>query len=105
MIEVKNVSKWYGNLQALNDISFSIDESEIVGFLGPNGAGKTTAMRIITGYFLPNNGSVRIGEYMMDVEPKKAKALLGYLPENPPLYPEMPVADYLKFVALVETFF
>ncbi len=99
MIEVKNVSKWYGNFQALKDISFSISESEIVGFLGPNGAGKTTAMRVITGYFLPNTGSVKIGNYMMDEEPKKAKALLGYLPENPPLYPEMPVVDYLKFVA------
>lgn len=101
MIEVTNVSKWYGNLQALKNISFSIKESEIVGFLGPNGAGKTTAMRVITGYFLPNTGTVKIGDYFMDEEPKKAKALLGYLPENPPLYPEMPVSDYLKFVAML----
>lgn len=101
MIEVTNVSKWYGNLQALKNISFSIKESEIVGFLGPNGAGKTTAMRVITGYFLPNTGTVKIGDYLMDEEPKKAKALLGYLPENPPLYPEMPVSDYLKFVAML----
>ncbi|MFN3411074.1 MAG: ABC transporter ATP-binding protein [Exilispira sp.] len=99
MIEVTNVSKWYGNLQALKNISFSIKESEIVGFLGPNGAGKTTAMRVITGYFLPNTGDVKIGDYSMEDEPKKAKALLGYLPENPPLYPEMPVVDYLNFVA------
>lgn len=99
MIEVTNVSKWYGDLQALKNISFSIKESEIVGFLGPNGAGKTTAMRVITGYFLPNTGDVKIGDYSMEDEPKKAKALLGYLPENPPLYPEMPVVDYLKFVA------
>ncbi len=99
MIEVKNVSKWYGTFQALKNISFSINESEIVGFLGPNGAGKTTAMRIITGYFLPNTGKVKIGDYFMDEEPKKAKSLLGYLPENPPLYPEMPVVDYLKFIA------
>ncbi len=99
MIEIKNVSKWYGDLQALKNISFSINENEIVGFLGPNGAGKTTAMRVLTGYFLPNTGSVKIGDYLMDEEPKKAKALLGYLPENPPLYPEMPVNDYLKFVA------
>lgn len=99
MIEVKNVSKWYGNLQALKDISFSIKENEIVGFLGPNGAGKTTAMRVITGYFLPNTGNVKIGDFYMDESPKEAKTLLGYLPENPPLYPEMPVSDYLKFIA------
>ncbi|MBP7029678.1 MAG: ATP-binding cassette domain-containing protein [Spirochaetes bacterium] len=99
MIEVRDVSKWYGNFQALKDISFSINEGEIVGFLGPNGAGKTTAMRIITGYFLPNTGTISINGISMEENPAEAKKLLGYLPEIPPLYPEMPVNEYLKFVA------
>ncbi|HNV44301.1 MAG TPA: ATP-binding cassette domain-containing protein [Exilispira sp.] len=69
MIEVRDVSKWYGNFQALKDISFSINEGEIVGFLGPNGAGKTTAMRIITGYFLPNTGTISINGISMEENP------------------------------------
>jgi len=77
-------------------------KEKLLVFLGPNGAGKTTTMRIITGYFLPTSGDVFIGEHNIEEEPDVAKALIGYLPENPPLYPEMPVNDYLKFVGLLK---
>jgi|YNPMSStandDraft_1061717.scaffolds.fasta_scaffold00043_61 ABC-2 type transport system ATP-binding protein len=102
MIKVINVTKEYGKFKAVDNISFEMEKGEIVGFLGPNGAGKTTTMRIITGYFLPTSGDVFIGEHNIEEEPDVAKALIGYLPENPPLYPEMPVNDYLKFVGLLK---
>lgn len=102
MIKLVNVTKDYGKFRAVEDISFEINKGEIVGFLGPNGAGKTTTMRIITGYFLPTSGEVYIGNYNMEESPDMAKSLIGYLPENPPLYPEMPVEDYLRFVGLLK---
>jgi len=94
MIELKNVSKFYGDFQALKDISFLITKGEIIGFLGPNGAGKTTTMRIITDYFPPSSGSVRI----KGLPPSQAKKFVGYMPESNPLYPDMFVEDYLRFV-------
>ncbi|MCX8059281.1 MAG: ABC transporter ATP-binding protein [Spirochaetes bacterium] len=102
MIKLVNVTKEYGKFKAVDKISFEIKKGEIVGFLGPNGAGKTTTMRVITGYFLPTSGEVYISNYNIEEEPDVAKSLIGYLPENPPLYPEMPVNDYLKFVGLIK---
>lgn len=98
MIEVKNIVKKYGDKYAVNDISFSIGSGEIVGFLGPNGAGKSTTMNIITGYLSANSGSVTIdGADILD-QPTKAKSMIGFLPEQPPLYMDMTVKEYLNFV-------
>ncbi|MDR1001766.1 MAG: ABC transporter ATP-binding protein [Oscillospiraceae bacterium] len=97
-IEVRGLCKWYGSINAVKDISFSVDEGEIVGFLGPNGAGKTTTMNIITGYISSSEGSVTIGGYNILEQPSRAKAQIGYLPENPPLYPDMTVDEYLSFI-------
>ncbi|MBQ8605131.1 MAG: ATP-binding cassette domain-containing protein [Clostridia bacterium] len=97
MIEVKNIVKKYGDKYAVNDISFSIGSGEIVGFLGPNGAGKSTTMNIITGYLSANSGSVTIdGADILD-QPTKAKSMIGFLPEQPPLYMDMTVKEYLNF--------
>lgn len=99
MIEVKNLTKKYGLNTAVKDLSFTIEKGGICGFLGPNGAGKSTTMNIITGCLAANEGSVTIGGYDITDEPLKAKKLIGYLPENPPLYNDMSVKEYLTFVA------
>jgi len=98
LIEVKNLTKRYGQHVAVNNISFSVAEGEIVGFLGPNGAGKTTTMNIITGFNSATEGEVTINGCNILDEPEKAKASLGYLPDNPPLYGDMLVREYLDFV-------
>lgn len=99
MIEVKNLTKRYsGGRPAVKDISFKIDKGEIVGFLGPNGAGKSTTMNILTGYLSATSGSVRIGGFDVLQQPNKAKAKIGFLPEQPPLYIDMTVEEYLNFV-------
>ena len=98
MIEVKNLTKRYGSLTAVDNISFSIKEGEIVGFLGPNGAGKSTTLNIITGYLSANNGTVTVEGFDMENEPIKAKKHIGFLPETPPLYVDMTVYEYLEFV-------
>ena len=98
MIEVKNIVKRYGDKYAVNDISFTVNRGEIVGFLGPNGAGKSTTMNILTGYLSATSGSVTIdGADILD-DPIKAKQLIGFLPELPPLYMDMTVKEYLDFV-------
>lgn len=97
MIEVKGISKQYGNKIALDNVSFSVKKGEIIGLLGRNGAGKTTTMNIITGYLSSDAGEVRIGDYDMLEQPEKAKRSIGYLPEHPPVYPEMTVYSYLVF--------
>ena len=99
MIHVQNVSKQYGELVAVDNISFQLEKGDVLGFLGPNGAGKTTTMRIITGYMPPTNGSVYIADIDVFEDPQAAKSHIGYLPENPPLYEDMVVKDYLDFVA------
>ena len=99
MIQVQNLTKRYGNLVAIDNVSFSVGQGEILGFLGPNGAGKTTTMRIISGYMPPTDGTVQVGEFDVLEDPIKAKRLTGYLPENPPLYKDMTIQGYLDFVA------
>lgn len=98
MIQVENLTKYYGKHKALNNINFKVNEGEILGFLGPNGAGKTTAMNIMTGYISSNEGNVTINGFNILQEPEKAKKHIGYLPDTPPLYNEMIVSEYLNFV-------
>ncbi len=99
MIEVQNLTKRYGNLLALDDISFQVARGSILGLLGPNGAGKTTTMRILTGYLAASEGSAQIAGFDILQQPLPAKQAIGYLPENAPLYPEMRVKGYLGFMA------
>ena len=98
MIEVKNLSKKYGSHVAVNDVSFTINDGEILGFLGPNGAGKSTTMNIVTGYLSATSGSVAIDGYDILENPNEAKMRIGYLPEQPPLYLDMTVKEYLSFI-------
>ncbi len=102
MIQVADVTKRYGRKTAVKNISFEVDRGEIVGFLGPNGAGKTTTMRILTGFLPPTSGTVRVGGFDVRKNPIDVKRRIGYLPEQPPLYPEMVVGDYLRFVARIK---
>lgn len=98
MIEVINLSKHYGDKKAVNNISFKANDGEILGFLGPNGAGKSTTMNILTGYISSTEGKALINGIDILEEPIKAKANIGYLPEQPPLYPDMTVKEYLRFI-------
>lgn len=98
MIEVKNLSKRYGENMALSHVSFSVGENAVVGFLGPNGAGKSTTMNIITGYISASEGSVAIDGFNTLDDPNEAKKRIGYMPEIPPLYVDMTVKEYLNFV-------
>jgi ABC-2 type transport system ATP-binding protein len=97
-IEVKNLFKYYGEQAAVRDVSFSVKKGEIVGFLGPNGAGKSTTMKIITGYIPASSGEVYVSGMKVDVENLKTRQIIGYLPENNPLYTDMYVKEYLEFV-------
>lgn len=98
MIEVKHLCKKYGNFTAVDDISFNIHDGEIVGFLGLNGAGKSTTMNMLTGYLAMTNGEVSVNGIQMSEDPMECRRQIGYLPEIPPLYPEMTVQDYLSFI-------
>lgn len=98
MIEVKNLTKRYGDIIAVDDISFTVDTGEVLGFLGPNGAGKSTTMNIITGYISSTSGTVTVDGTEILEEPKKTKQKIGYLPEIPPLYIDMTVRKYLEFM-------
>jgi len=98
MIEVQHLTKRYGGKLALDDLSFTVQEGEILGLLGPNGAGKSTTMNIVTGYLSASEGRVLVDGLDILEEPRKAKAKIGYLPEQPPLYPDMTVEEYLNFV-------
>lgn len=100
-IEVKNITKLYGEQKALNNVSFSIKEGEIVGFLGPNGAGKSTMMKIITGYINASEGEVFVNNFDISTHKIEAQKSIGYLPENNPLYLEMYVREYLQFNASI----
>lgn len=98
-VTVKNVSKYYGKQKALDDLSFTVGEGEVLALLGPNGAGKSTMMRIMVAYLLPSSGSVQVCGYDVLADPLQVKRQVGYLPENNPLYPDMYVREYLHFVA------
>jgi len=101
-VSVENLTKSYGFQKAVDSISFSVNTGEIVGFLGPNGAGKTTTMKIITCFMPPNEGDVRVGGISVQANPEEVKRHIGYLPETNPLYKDMPVIDYLQFVAEIQ---
>ncbi len=98
MVEVKNLTKCYGDIKAVNDISFTAQSGEVLGFLGPNGAGKSTTMNIITGYLSSTSGTVTVDGSEILENPKETKSKIGYLPEIPPLYPDMTVKSYLEFM-------
>jgi len=99
MIEARGLSKRYGDLVAVDGVTFSVRPGEVVGFLGPNGAGKTTTMRMLTGFVPPTDGSATIAGHDIFTDPLAARRAVGYLPETPPLYPEMSVEDYVDYVA------
>ena len=99
MIHVEDLTRYYGDLCAVDHMTFDISKGEIVGLLGPNGAGKTTTLRMLTGFIRPTSGSIRVGEHRIEESPLKVKQLLGYLPESAPLYRDMLVYDYLNHVA------
>ena len=99
LIQVENLTKHYGSVKALDGVSFSIKSGEIVGLLGPNGAGKTTLMKSLTGYIEPNAGNVSIGDINVVKNPLPAQQMIGYLPENAPLYPDLSVQSQLKMIA------
>ncbi len=103
MIEVQHLTKRYGRVTAVDDLTFRVERGEILGFLGPNGAGKTTTMRILTGYMPATEGKAVVAGFDVFDQPIEAKRRTGYLPETPPLYPEMTVREYLQFVARIKT--
>lgn len=98
-ISVSNLTKKYGTQRAVDNISFEVQTGEVLGFLGPNGAGKTTTMKIITCFMAPSDGDVKVGDYSILEHPEEVKKNIGYLPENNPLYEDMPVLEYLEYVA------
>ena len=99
MIEVSHLTKKYGGHLAVDDVSFTVEDGQIYGLLGPNGAGKSTIMNILTGYLSATSGQVTVAGHPLPEDADEAKACVGYLPEQPPLYPEMTVGEYLNFVA------
>ena len=99
MIKVENLTKRFGHNLAVDNVSFSVDKGQVLGFLGPNGAGKSTTMRMITGFISANMGTVTLGGFDIEEDPIKAKSIMGYLPENAPAYGDMTVIAFLKFIA------
>ena len=102
MIRVENLTKRYGSITAIQDVSFEVNKGEVLGFLGPNGAGKTTTMRILSGFFPASEGTAVVAGFDVFERSLEVKKRVGYLPENPPLYPEMTVDTYLRFVASIK---
>ncbi|MFV2090642.1 MAG: ATP-binding cassette domain-containing protein, partial [Pseudomonadales bacterium] len=101
MIEADRLTRSYGDFLAVSDVSFAIEQGEIVGLLGHNGAGKTTIMKMLTGYLEPSAGTVRVDGVDLEQDPMTVQMRLGYLPENLPLYPELSVSDYLDYSAVL----
>lgn len=102
MIQVSELSKRYGEIEAVKGVSFTIGDGTVVGLLGPNGAGKTTIMRMLTTFIPPTSGSATVAGFDICKQPDQVRRSIGYLPENPPLYPEMRVREYLRFVATIK---
>lgn len=102
MVEALNLSKNYGSLEAVSGINFSIKENKVLGLLGPNGAGKTSTMRMLTTFIAPSSGEARIAGYEVSKSPEKVREAIGYLPETPPLYLELSVIEYLRFVGKIK---
>jgi ABC-2 type transport system ATP-binding protein len=102
LIEVQDLTKSFGDNIAVNHLSFTVNKGEILGFLGPNGAGKTTTMRILTGFMPATSGTARVAGFDVFTDSIEVRRRIGYLPENPPLYTDMTVADYLDFVARIK---
>jgi len=102
MVEVDRLTKFYGGFAAIQDVSFTADRGQVLGFLGPNGAGKTTTMRILTGYMPASSGTARVAGHDVFEESKEVRRRIGYLPETPPVYPEMTPRSYLDFVARIK---
>ncbi|XXF81565.1 ABC transporter ATP-binding protein [Myxococcaceae bacterium GXIMD 01537] len=102
MLEVQHLTKHYRDRVAIDGLQFSVEEGELLGFLGPNGAGKSTTMKILTGFLPPTSGTARVAGFDVFEQPLEVKRRIGYLPETPPLYPEMTVLGYLKFVAALK---
>ncbi len=102
MIEVNNLAKYYGDFIAVRDVTFSAEKGDVLGFLGPNGAGKTTTLRMLATYLPPTSGSAKIAGYDINLQSDDVRRSIGYLPETPPLYPEMTVVEYLNFVAQIK---
>lgn len=101
MIDIQNLSKNFGSLRAVDDISFRVGRGEVLGFLGPNGAGKSTTMKMVTGYLTPSSGTVRVCGHDIGSDPIAAKRSLGYLPEGAPAYPDMTPSGFLEFIAAI----
>ncbi|HPN13466.1 MAG TPA: ATP-binding cassette domain-containing protein, partial [Spirochaetota bacterium] len=101
MITVQGITKRFGDITAVNNISFTIKEGEITGLLGPNGAGKTTTLRMLTGYLKPDSGTITIGDFSVNDDSVDVRRIVGYLPESAPVYGDMLVYDYLSFIAEV----
>src|SRR5213596_591899 len=102
MIKVEGLTKRYARTVAVDNISFEVEKGQIVGFLGPNGAGKTTTMRVLTCFLPPTSGKASIGGLDVQEHPQEVKRRIGYLPETPPVYPEMEVIEYLNFVGKIK---
>ena len=101
MIKVEGLAKHFGDVAAVRGVSFEVAKGEVVGFLGPNGAGKTTTMRVLTGFMAPSEGRVEVAGHDLATDPIAGRRSVGYLPETPPLYPEMRVEDYVRYVAAI----
>ena len=104
MLEIRNLSKHFGPLVAVRDVSFQVDRGEVLGFLGPNGAGKSTTMKMVTGFLNPSAGTAVVAGHDIGEDPVAAKTQIGYLPEGSPAYPEMTVLSFLRFVAEIRGF-
>src|SRR5262252_9474803 len=104
MIAIRDLSKWFGPIHAVDDVSFTVSRGEVLGFLGPNGAGKSTTMKMITGFLAPTSGTAVVAGHDIVADPIAAKRHIGYLPEGAPAYPDMTPSGFLHFIARIRGF-